>query len=140
MDRITHLRDRYWPVLYWLPFACLAADWGQDPGYSVSRRQLLPPFPWGGIVVAWVVRGAQVVVLWYLLSWRAHALPWPRRLRNAWLYALLLAILWIFILPTHMPGFVVAAAWFAPCTFILLSAVVIALLVRLGYERVRREL
>ncbi len=140
MELVMYLWNRYWSALYWLAFACLAVYGAQDSGYLVPRYRPLPPFPWTGVVVAWLVLAAQVTALHYFISRRAHARSWARRLRDAWLYAFLLTIVVVLMLPTDMPGIVVATASFAPCTLILLSAIAVAMGVHQGFKQVRHVL
>ncbi|MBX3586442.1 MAG: hypothetical protein KF796_07340 [Ramlibacter sp.] len=136
MTLTARMRLTIWAALYWLPFACLVLYAGAEPGY-LPRYSRDPKFLWLGIAIALLVLAAQTALFAFVLRLGDGTRTRGRRLVSAWLIAFPLAILWLIGLPTHMPGFVVASAAFAPTTLLLLTASVLGHFGREWYKNFR---
>ena len=127
MSQFGSLAKRYWLAFYWLIFACLAAVWGQNPGL-LPRSQPLPPYPWTGVVITWIILAVEICVF-YKIVYRPknEKRPQWQRLRDALFYLFGLCVFEVFIGVTDMPGYAYVNLYFAATSFAILCVIAVAL-------------
>jgi len=132
--RYSLFLHRYWLVAYWLAFACVAALAAQDPGY-VLRSQPLPPFPWAGLGIIWLVLAAETYGLHFFLNRGpvGSSLLW--RLAKAVLYSLVLSTFFVVTSVTDQGGLFYVPMWFALASLVLFGAAVLAVGVTQLWQR-----
>ena len=114
---LASLLKQFWLVLYWLAFACLAAEWAQSPGLILHSLPM-PPYPWAGVVVTWVILAIEVWIF-HVIFYRPAGKTRPlwTRLRNALLYAFGLCVFAFLTTVTDMPGYFYVNGYFALISF-----------------------
>jgi hypothetical protein len=126
MRRASSAVNQYWPLIYWLLFACLAAIAAQDPGYAL-RSQPLPPFPWISLFIIWALLAAQTYPLHVFLyrGLTGHSLL--RQLTKAALYSLVLCLFFAATAATGQEGLLYVPMWFAFASLALFGGIALAI-------------
>jgi hypothetical protein len=117
---------RYWPVIYWLVFACLAVIAAQDPG-RILRSQPLPPFPWISLFIIWALLAVETYPLYVFIYRAPIGNSLLRQLTKAALYSLALCLFFMAAVATEQTWLLYVPMGFAFASLVLFGGIALAI-------------
>jgi uncharacterized membrane-anchored protein len=121
MNQANYLIQKYWPLAYWLLFACFAAEGATYPGY-IPRSMPLPPYPWTVVVAVWLIFGFIIWWLARLLSEKPTRSKASSLIQSVAFLALMGFMFLAFTTASDLDGVSESAGLLALCNIILMAA------------------